>query len=170
MTLDLGRLARRDPREAELERRIAELEERLRMVPSQFAESYATPARYYLECLDGNLLFTASSVNYYGLSRPSSPITQVPTLVPSSTPGALANGLSRGTLINNDGTTSTVWIGNNITPGVWSGGSIVAGSANYNDYTGYLSNGNTFVSRNRISVPVTGSPGVYATLYNPWRP
>lgn len=160
-----------------LKREISMLRTQLQGVESRSRQSWSypigssptSPQIYYLECGAGNLLFTASAVNYYGLLRPAAAVTEVPTLAPPTGLGAAPDGLSIGVLVSSTGATSNVWIGNRLTPGVWSGGSIVAGSFTYDDYAGALAASNTFISRSIVRVPVTGSVDVYANVYNPWR-
>jgi hypothetical protein len=167
--MSIGSTGRESARNAILERRIRELERRTDRIPSRWGGGSSTSVYFYVSCLDGNLLFTVAAVNYYGVKRPATAITEVPTLTPSATAGALPDGLSRGLLLANNGTSTTVWIGLRLKPGIWSGGIVVPGAVTYDDYVGAIPNGNAFMSRNKVRVPVTASVDTYADVYNPWR-
>ena len=151
----------------DLQRRLVDAERRLDRVPARWAQA-AAPQVYYLACGRGNFLAALGGSNYYGLKRPGASATAVPTLSPSTVSGALPDGLSAGQIYQDDGTSSAVWIGVRLLPGVWSGASIIAGSVAFDDWTGTLTQDTPFLSRRVASVPVTGSPGAYAKVYNPW--
>lgn len=156
---------------ADANRRMRLLEERVSRLPSRWARGGSSPQVYYLSCGGGNLLVTHAGINFYGLKRPGSNVTAVPTLAPPAigTFGTTPDGLSAATLYDAAaGTSSVVWVGVRMLPGVWSGGVIVAGAVTFDDWSGTLTKETPFLARRAASVPVTGSPDVYATVYNPW--
>ena len=151
----------------DLQRRLADAQRRLDRVPARWAPT-AGPQVYYLVCGSGNFLVALGGLNYYGLKRPSSVVTAVPSLAPPGAAGASADGLSIGTLYSQSGAVTSVWVGARLQPGVWSGASIIAGPVSFDDWTGTLTQATPFLSRSVARLPVTGSPGVYASVYNPW--
>lgn len=159
MSLDLGRgTASRSPREAMLERRLAELNERLRLVPSQFPDR--AEATFYLFCRSGNALATVGSTTYYGLKQPAAPVETVPTVVPSTTDGACPDGLSWATLIADNGALSQVWVGVNLKP---------TADPAITDYTGILAYLTPFLSRRVVLMPLVSDATVKVPVFMPWR-
>ena len=151
----------------DLQRRLVDAERRLDRVPARWAQAAGAQV-YYLVCGNGNFLVALGGADYYGLKRPSAVVTAVPSLAPPSAAGASANGLSIGKLYSQGGAVTSVWIGALLQPGVWSGASIIAGLVSFDDWTGTLTRATPFLSRSVARLPVTGSPGVYASVYNPW--
>lgn len=158
MSLDLGRgTASRSPREAMLERRIAELSERLRLVPSQFPDS--APMVYLCTIGNGNDILTVGSTHYYGLKYPAADVLEVPTLVPPSTNGGCPDGLTIGTLESETGSLSTVWIGTRLRPGGAGVGPV------YSDLTLVsIPRYTQILVRQSIAMPVTGGGTVSVLL------
>lgn len=150
-----------------LEKRVADLERMYSRIPIR--QPAGTVNQYfYLTIKSGNLLQTVGGNNYYGLKRPAAAVTTVPTLVPSVVDGACPDGLSPGSLYTSSGSSSTVWVGVRLQPSYWAGAVLTAGTATWDDYSGTLSWLTPFLSRSFAYVPVSGSPGTYATVYNPW--
>lgn len=134
----------------------ARIQQRPVITTTPFASKF-----YLLVMGDGNTVATYGAVDYYGLKYNTiSAPTTVPTQIPSTTPGALADNLSWATLYLENGTISRVWVGVRLQPdGI---GSVQA------DLLSIIPRDTTIVAFRTVQMQVAAT-GVYVPVYIPGR-
>ncbi len=139
------------PTERELMARVRDLERAMKGVPSRFAGGGAPPVVDVITAsLGSDVLITVVSTQYKGVALPGT----VPTVLPQIDPAMLTTFpafLGKGRLRD-----VWVWIAVRVNPGSGVTGDILAS----------IPNGQAFMTRKSVIMPVTG--GGEASVYFPW--
>ena len=143
---------------ATADRTLRRLTDRLRQVPAAWAESGDTV--YLVVPGSGNLIRTVNSVNFFGLKYPTADVTSVPTLNPPSGDGACPDGLTIASLVDNDNTAVTVWLGTRLKP--------APASPMIQQMLGSFFKGSIVLCRLIVHMPIGAGPDT-APVYLPWR-
>jgi len=130
----------------------------VRLTPARWAGPAIPP--FVLSVGQGNTLITIGSGTYKGLKYPSADVTTVPSAAPAAIDTACPDGISPAYLISNGGALSLVWIGTRLKPG--SAAAVV-------EMAGSFVASTPVICRSTVSMPISGAPTTFATVYVPFR-
>jgi hypothetical protein len=132
-----------------MRRELAELREQTRLIPVRWGNPLTVDV--ITSCSGSDVLITVVSTQFTGVALPGTVPTVLPQVDPTSLwtfPAFLGKGLLRG---------AYVWIATKVNPG----------TGNVSDTLAAIPNGQSFMTRRSVVMPVTG--GGTASVYLPWQ-